>query len=448
MLPALCRTCFTAFDAPEEGAPCPACGGRSTVSHSELHSLSLAHLDCDAFYAAVEKRDNPALRDTPVIVGGGTRGVVTTACYIARLSGVKSAMPMFKARKACPGAVIVKPRMEHYRTVSRQIRALMLRVTPQIEPISVDEAFLDLSGTQRLHGASPATVLLKLAEQIETEIGITVSIGLSHNKFLAKIASDYRKPRGFFAIGEAETMDFLAPQPVTLLWGVGKAFAAKLSRGGITHLGQIQAMEEDRLLAKYGSMGQHIWRLANGLDSRAVKPTRQAKSISSERTFTNDISAFETLSDLCWSLSEEIAANLRSKALSAKTVHLKLKTPDFRLVTRSATPGQRVRTARTIFDTANALLRVEANGQAFRLLGVGVSGLSPCAQDDRVAADLFGDTGLRSDDALETVMSGIRDKFGKTSIETGRGLRARAKGINRRQSLASVQKPDEDPASE
>ncbi|MEM7571038.1 MAG: DNA polymerase IV, partial [Pseudomonadota bacterium] len=404
--------------------------------------------DCDAFYAAVEKRDNPELRDKPVIVGGGARGVVTTACYIARLSGVQSAMPMFKARKACPRAVIVKPRMEHYRAVSQDIRALMLAVTPQIEPISVDEAFLDLSGTQRLHAASPAMVLTKLAAQIEREIGITVSIGLSHNKFLAKIASDYRKPRGFFVIGKAETRSFLAPQPVRILWGIGKASEAKLSRGGITHLGQIQTMEEAQLIARYGSMGQHIWRLANGLDSRSVKPARQAKSISGERTFNTDISDFETLSDLCWSLSEEIALSLRGKALEAKTIHLKLKTPQFRLLSRSATPGSPVRAARTIFNAAQDMLRAEATGQPFRLLGVGVSGLSPAGQGGQASGDLFGDADRQENEKLEKVMSDIRARHGKTSIETGRGLRARAKGVNRRQSLASVQKPGSDRPSE
>ncbi|MEM7570072.1 MAG: DNA polymerase IV [Pseudomonadota bacterium] len=446
--PALCRSCFTAFDAPSRAPSCPNCGGRNCVTHDELHTLSLAHLDCDAFYAAVEKRDNPALRDKPVIVGGGVRGVVTTACYIARLSGVRSAMPMFKARKACPNAVIVKPRMEHYRTVSREIRALMLALTPAVEPISVDEAFLDLSGTQRLHGASPATMLAKLATQIETEIGITVSIGLSHNKFLAKIASDYRKPRGFFVIGAAETKTFLEPQPVRLLWGVGKAFAGKLSRDGITHLGQIQAMEEAELLASYGSMGSHIWRLANGLDARTVKPTRKAKSISSERTFNTDISAYEALSDLCWSLSEEIAASLRAKQLSAKTVHLKLKTPQFRLLSRSLTPGGRVASTHAIFNAAQSLLKVEADGQPFRLLGVGVSGLSAADASRDAKDDLFGDAPTATADKVEDVMSQIRARYGKASIETGRGLRAKTKGINKRQSLASQQKPDGETASE
>lgn len=416
--------------------------------HPELHDLTLAHLDCDAFYAAVEKRDNPELRDRPVIVGGGVRGVVTTACYIARLSGVRSAMPMFKAKKACPHAVIVKPRMNHYREVSREIRKRMLDVTPQIEPISVDEAFLDLSGTQRLHGASAASVLAQLASNIEQDIGITVSIGLSHNKFLAKIASDYRKPRGFFVIGKAETMGFLAPQPVTLLWGVGKAFAAKLSRHGITHLGQLQTMEESKLLATYGSMGQHIWRLANGLDGRRVKPERTAKSISSERTFSTDISALETLSDLCWTLSEDIAANLRSKKLVAKTVHLKLKTPQFRLITRSVTPGRTVQSARVIFEMARALLIKEATGAPYRLLGVGVSGLSPVKTSVDAHSDLFGDHDVASANTLENVMANIREKHGKASIDTGRGLRARQAGVHRRQSLASVQKPDAEPGSE
>ncbi|MEM6832738.1 MAG: DNA polymerase IV [Pseudomonadota bacterium] len=448
--PALCRACFTSFSAPATGAPCPACASRDTIVHAELRDLTLAHMDCDAFYAAVEKRDNPALRDVALIVGGGQRGVVTTACYIARLSGVHSAMPMFKARRLCPQAVVVKPRMRRYKKVSLAIRELMLSVTPQIEPISVDEAFLDLAGTERLHGEPPAAVLAKLAARVEKEIGITVSIGLSHNKFLAKLASDYDKPRGFFVIGKAETQPFLAPQPVKKLWGVGKAFEAKLARDGITHVGQIQNMEEEQLIASYGSMGRHIWRLANGLDSRPVKTERRAKSISSERTFATDISDYETLSDLLWTLSEEIARQLSSKQFSARTVQLKLKTPAFKLITRSTTPGPNIQSPTAIFNAADALLQREANGQPYRLLGVGVSNLGETAQDD-TGIDLFAASGDTRQDQpavdaktqkIEGVMAGIRGRYGQSSIETGRGLRARQKGVNRRQSLSQTQKPD------
>ena len=181
------------------------------VAHDELGQLSIAHMDCDAFYASVEKRDNPTLRDRPVIVGGGTRGVVSTCCYIARIKGVRSAMPMFQALKLCPEAVVVKPRFPAYLEASRAIRAMMEELTPSIEPLSLDEAFLDLSGTARLHGAPPAVLLARLTKRMEDELGLTGSIGLSHNKFLAKIASDLDKPRGFSVIGRAETESFLKP---------------------------------------------------------------------------------------------------------------------------------------------------------------------------------------------------------------------------------------------
>lgn len=196
-----------------------ACGSPRLVRHAELYKLSLAHVDCDAFYASVEKRDNPELRDKPLIIGGGKRGVVSTACYIARIHGVRSAMPMFKALEACPEAVVVKPNMEKYAKVGREVRQLMLDLTPLVEPISIDEAFMDLGGTERLHRAPAAIVLARFAKRVEEEIGITISVGLSYCKYLAKVASDFEKPRGFSVIGEAEALDFLRNKPVSMIWG-------------------------------------------------------------------------------------------------------------------------------------------------------------------------------------------------------------------------------------
>lgn len=438
----LCQNCLAKGN--ESVVRCADCGSAKVHSHPELFDLTLAHLDCDAFYASVEKRDNPALRDQPLIVGGGERGVVTTACYLARIHGVRSAMPMFKARKLCPKAAIVKPRMGHYREVSKEIRTLMLEATPQIEPISIDEAFLDLSGTQRLHKASPAETMLRLANRVETQIGITVSIGLSYNKYLAKVASDYRKPRGFHVIGRADALSFLASQPVSLLWGVGKAFGRTLERDGITRISQLQAMSETDLMLRYGSMGSHIWRLATGQDSRNVTPQRAAKSISSERTFSSDISALETLADVLWSLSEEVSQSLKQKNMGAKTVHLKLKTADFQSLTRSHTPGQTIASVRNIFGPARAMLETCADGTDYRLLGVGVSGLSE-AHAHTPEATLFGSDEPQTNDKVEDVMSDIRARFGKTSIETGRGNRARTRGLNQRQSVSKTgRKPGSD----
>ncbi|TGW06427.1 DNA polymerase IV, partial [Mesorhizobium sp. M2D.F.Ca.ET.145.01.1.1] len=259
-------------------------GSPRLARHPELYRLHLAHIDCDAFYAAIEKRDNPALKDKPLIIGGGKRGVVSTACYIARIRGVRSAMPMFKALEACPEAVVIAPNMEKYVRVGHEVRAMMQALTPLVEPLSIDEAFLDLAGTERLHGLPPAVVLARFALAVEKEIGITVSAGLSYCKFLAKIASDFRKPRGFSVIGEAEAVGFLATQPVTMIWGVGKAFNATLEQDGIRTIGQLQKMERSDLMRRYGVMGERLYRLSRGEDVRRVDPDQDAKSVSAETT--------------------------------------------------------------------------------------------------------------------------------------------------------------------
>lgn len=300
--PAFCRQCAQPW--PPESASCPACGARQRLAHPELFSLSIAHLDCDAFYAAIEKRDQPDLEDRPVIIGGGVRGVVATACYVARTYGVKSAMPMFKALKACPDAVVIKPNMDKYAEAGRAIREMMLELTPMVEPLSIDEAFLDLTGTQRLHGAPPAITMARLQRRIAREIGVTASIGLSHNKFLAKIASDLDKPRGFSVIGKAETTAFLARLPVTAIWGVGKAMAAKLEGDGLKTVGQLQTMEASTLGKRYGELGLRLARLSRGEDARAVIPQRDTKSVSSETTFNADIADARLLEDLLWELCD------------------------------------------------------------------------------------------------------------------------------------------------
>jgi DNA polymerase IV len=300
---AFCRDCLASQAA--EAGRCTACGSPRLVRHEELARLAIGHVDCDAFYAAIEKRDNPALRDKPVIIGGGRSGVVSTACYIARINGVRSAMPMFKALAACPEAVIIKPNMEKYAAVGRQVREMMLALTPLVEPLSIDEAFLDLTGTERLHGAPPAMVLARFATQVEKEVGITVSVGLSYCKFLAKIASDMNKPRGFSVIGKAEAVAFLAPKPVTLIWGIGKAFAGTLERDGIRTIGQLQRMELGDLMRAYGTMGSRLYHLARGIDSRPVKPDHEAKSISAETTFNTDIADLAELTSILRALSEK-----------------------------------------------------------------------------------------------------------------------------------------------
>ncbi len=415
--PGFCRDCLTGI-APD-AARCPVCRGPRLVRHAELYRLSIAHMDCDAFYAAVEKRDDPALRDRPVIIGGGKRGVVSTACYIARIHGVKSAMPMYKALKLCPEAVVLRPNMAKYARVGREVRALMQELTPLVEPLSIDEAFLDLSGTERLHHMEPARSLAKLAARIESELGITVSIGLSHNKFLAKIASDLDKPRGFSVIGQAETVTFLAAQPVSLIWGVGKAMQAALAKEGITMIRQLQAMDRRDLVKRYASMGDRLYFLSRGEDHRRVNPDEAMKSISAETTFNDDIASLERLESILWDLSEKVSRRAKGYGLAGETVVLKLKTADFRLRTRNTTLSDPTLLAERIFAAACPLLAREATGTAFRLIGVGMSHLSPAVADETLAGL---DTRARARARAELAMDKVRERYGPAAVTKGRGL--------------------------
>lgn len=412
--PALCRDCGAR--QPATLPRCRTCGSPRLLIHDELDSLSIAHIDCDAFYASVEKRDNPELADRPVIVGGGQRGVVATCCYIARIHGVRSAMPMFKARQACPDAVIIKPDMAKYARVGHEIRARMTALTPLVEPLSIDEAFLDLTGTRKLHHASPAETLARFAREIEAEIGITVSIGLAPNKFLAKIASDLEKPRGFSVIGAAEAARFLADKPVGMIWGVGKVLQEKLARDGLTTIGQLQEQDPMVLAKRYGAMGLRLATLAHGKDERRVSPDRETKSVSNETTFNEDISSRERLRAVLRRLSEEVSRRLKAADLAGRTVSLKLKTADFRTITRSRTLSDPTQLADRIFRAGDDLLAGEANGRRFRLIGIGVSEFSDPAQAD--PDDLVDPEAARRAKA-ERAVDALRDKFGKSAVELG-----------------------------
>ena len=409
-----CRDCMTACEDGERR--CRSCGSPRLLRHDELHALSIAHIDCDAFYASVEKRDNPELRDKPVIVGGGRRGVVSTCCYIARVNGVRSAMPMFKALNACPEAIVVKPDMEKYARVGREVREMMRELTPLVEPISIDEAFLDLSGTERLHREPPSRVLARFARRIEAEIGITVSVGLSYCKFLAKVASDFEKPRGFSVIGRAEALSFLRDQPVTLIWGVGKAFAATLEKDGIRRIGQLQTMDEAALMKRYGVMGRRLFRLSRGEDERTVHVDHEAKSISAETTFNRDYATADDLVPVLRALCEKVAKRLKDSDLAGRTVVLKLKDKTFRTKTRNRQLADRTQLADRIFRVAVPLLDAEIDGTEYRLLGVGVSDLA--ADDMADPADLVDIDAARRAKA-EEAMDRVRAKFGDRALETG-----------------------------
>ena len=418
IMPTLCRDCLTQFDT---GARCPSCRSPRLLAHPELNTLSIAHMDCDAFYASVEKRDNPDLRDKAVIVGGGTRGVVSTCCYLARIHGVRSAMPMFQALKLCPEAVVVKPRMSVYVDASRAIRAMMEVLTPAIEPLSLDEAFLDLTGTERLHGAPPAVVLARLVKRMEDELGLTGSIGLSHNKFLAKIASDLDKPRGFSIIGRAETEAFLRPKPVRIIWGVGTASQAALEKAGIRTINDLLRWDRTDLIARFGSMGDRLWHLARGQDTRRVNRDEKLKSISKETTFFEDTSDPDLLDGHLWRLAEQVADRAKAKALSGKTVTLKLKRSDFQLISRRHTLSDPTQLSDRIYRAARALFDQTDRKGPYRLIGVGISDLAPEAQAD-LSADLLDPTaGKRA--AAERATDAIRARFGREAIIKGRALR-------------------------
>lgn len=415
-----CRDCLT--PAPPGRSRCPACGSPRLLAHPERDSLSLAHIDCDAFYAAVEKRDNPALRDKPLIIGGGKRGVVSTACYIARTFGVRSAMPMFKALAACPDAVVMRPDMAKYARVGREVRAMMLELTPLVEPLSIDEAFLDLSGTQALHRASPALTLARFAKRVEDEIGISVSVGLSYCKFLAKLASDLDKPRGFAIIGRAEAVEFLGALPVGRIWGVGAVAQERLARDGYRLISDLQAAEETDLLRRYGAEGGRLWRLARGVDSRRVTPEHETKSISAETTFAADLWQAEDLLPVLLELSEKVAFRLKKEGFSARNVTLKLKTADFRLRTRTRSGFGATQLSERIFELSRALLLPELDGARFRLIGVGAGDLAPAEEADH--ADLLQGN-LERDKAKEHAIDALRAKFGKAAVVRGLTFKGR-----------------------
>lgn len=417
-MPALCRDCLTPFD---DARRCPACRSPRIIAHPELFDLTIAHMDCDAFYASVEKRDNPDLADRPVIIGGGRRGVVSTACYVARIRGVRSAMPMFQALKLCPDAVVIKPRMSVYADISKRIRAMMADLTPAVEPLSLDEAFMDLSGTQRLHGAPPAVMLARLVRRMHDELGLTGSIGLSHNKFLAKVASDLDKPRGYSVIGKAETADFLHDRPVRLIWGIGPAAQDSLNRAGIRTFADLLRWNKEALHDRFGVMGDRLWHLARGEDRRRVSAHAPIKSISNETTFFEDTGNTDILDGHIWRLSENVSDRAKARELAGRVVTLKLKRADHGLLTRRLTLRDATQLADRIYRTARGLYDAEADKGPFRLIGVGLSDLCPEAQAD-LSGDLLDPDAVRRQGA-ERAADAIRERFGKDAIVKGRALR-------------------------
>jgi DNA polymerase-4 len=413
---AICRECL--WTGARAVTRCPACGSPRVVSDPELSDLSIAHLDCDAFYASVEKRDRPELRDRPVIVGGGVRGVVTTACYIARLYGVGSAMPMFKALKACPDAVVIKPAFSKYTAESKRIFAMVRALTPLVQTLSLDEAWIDLSGTERLNGGPPALQLIRLQRQIEAETGLTVSIGLAPNRFLAKIASELDKPRGFSVIGTANARGLLAPKSVRILPGVGPVFGKSLVSDGFATVGDLAAADVRDLVKRYGETGLRLHDLSHARDARSVNPEHDRRGMSAETTFNSDLTASEDLEAELWPLCEKVASRARHEGVASRVIVLKLRRADFRIVTRRKTLADPVQTARVLFAVGRELLKAEL-GRPYRLIGIGMADIND-AED--APEGLFASPEMRTL-KTETTIDALRARFGDTAVVAGRTLK-------------------------
>jgi len=410
-MPSFCRDCFE--EQSIGGQACTVCASPRLIAHDELYDLSIAHIDCDAFYASVEKRDNPDLADKPVIVGGGTRGVVSTCCYVARRFGVRSAMPMFKALKLCPEAVVIRPNMQKYSTAGRIIRAMMDDLTPVVKSVSIDEAYLDLGGTTIVHGGAPALSLAKFAKRVLREVGVTVSVGLSYNRFLAKVASELDKPNGFAVIGKIGVAEFLAPKSVGIIPGIGPVFQRRLEEKGIKLIADLQQRNASELERQFGDEGLKLARLARGEDHRAVTPNGDSKSVSSETTFNTDIADHETLNQILSELSEKVAVRLRRSDHAGLTVTLKLKTTDFKLITRSRSLNAPTQLASRMAAIGRELLAKEPKGKKYRLMGIGVSEIVPSTQAD--LGDLI-DTTAPKEAALERTLDQLRVRFGQNTI--------------------------------
>ena len=386
MTRALCRDCCEIVDGPAD--VCGRCGGARLLAHAEIESLGIAHIDCDAFYASVEKRDRPELAREPLIVGhAGGRGVVVTACYVARTFGVRSAMPMFQAVELCPHGTVIQPDMAKYKRVSGEIRAIFETATAVLEPVSLDEAYLDLTDDYRTEAPPAAEALATISKRIENEIGITVSIGLACNKFLAKLASELEKPRGFSVIGSSEAKGFLAPLSVRKIHGVGAVTARRMEEGGLKTIADLQVLKEQELVARFGKFGHRLALFAHGDDDRSVTPYRPVKSISAETTFRQDTGSGDRLREVATGLCDRVAAQLARKGVAGSSIVLKLKTSDFRLLTRSRRLSHPTQRAALIFESVAALIDREADGRTFRLIGVGVGDLGSATAAD--PADLF-----------------------------------------------------------
>jgi DNA polymerase-4 len=380
--------------------------------------LTILHVDMDAFYASVEQRENPELKGKPVIVGGlSGRGVVCAASYEARPFSVHSAMPMATAKRLCPQAIFLPVRMKLYAQIAHHIREILLAFTPLVETLSLDEAFLDVHGCEGLFGPAPE-IGKKIKTRIKGETGLIASVGVAPNKFLAKLASDHGKPDGFVVVAPDQVQGFLAPLPVGRIWGVGAKSEKRLHDLGISTIGQLAALPENVLSDQFGDSGRHIWRLAHGVDDRVVVPDREAKSISTETTFVNDISDRHVLRIWLLDLVDHLAGRLRREQVCARTIEIKIRSSDFRTQIRAQALPEATNVTDVLWQSAKALFERSLRRDLLpvRLLGVGVSRL---ARDAVVQGNLFDCEERQRQQAVDEAVDTIRGQFGKHAIRRG-----------------------------
>jgi DNA polymerase-4 len=382
----------------------------------------ILHIDMDAYYASVETRDRPELAGQPVIVGGTPegRGVVSAANYEARRYGVHSAMPAARAKRMCPHAIFLRPRMEHYADVSRQIQEIFHRYTPLVEPLSLDEAFLDVTASESLFGTTEV-IGRKIKDQILQGLGLVASVGVAPNKFLAKVASDLDKPDGFVIVDPERIQQFLDPLPIGRLWGVGPVTQEVFKRLGVRTIFDVRRLPRQTLQRHFGDHGRHLWELSRGMDQRRVIPDREAKSISHETTFAEDIDDTEVLREWVIELTEQVARRLRRNGLCGRTVQLKVRFSDFKTITRSTTLPHATNSTHQIWQAASQMLatRLPVEHLAVRLLGVGVSGFG---SSKRNQLSLFTDESQVAQSSLDEAADEIRERFGSGSIGRASGL--------------------------
>jgi|SRR5579863_4115734 len=387
----------------------------------------ILHVDMDAFYASVEERERPELVGKPLIVGGTPqgRGVVAAANYAVRKFGVHSAMPTSKALKHCPQAIVLPPRMGFYAQVSDEIREIMLRYSPLVEPLSLDEVFIDVTGSELLFGPA-AEIGRRIKREIRESVRLVASVGVAPNKFLAKIASDIEKPDGFVVVDPQGVQAFLDPLPVGRLWGVGRVTGQTMEQLGIRTIGQVRMTSMEVLKQHFGAGGEHLWQLAHGIDERRVVPDREAKSVSHETTFAEDIDDRDVLRAWLVELAEQVACRLRRHQLRGRTVHLKIRFADFHTITRSKTLSQPTNITDEISRTAVELLEncAAAQGQRIRLVGVGVSGFDEAVPGapQKVQQSLFADEDREKQTQLDQATDRIRERFGSAALHRGSGL--------------------------